>query len=142
MVLNPSERDLEDQPPHVEPAAVCVNHSPGCRGCSIMASTQCAGSRTRDARSERLHHPNALDARARRRRGLTPETSTEHVKVGWVNGRQTNAHKNLSSPRHRIRQIANTENVCRFAVALKDEGFHGALLSIRPDIPTCRPGRR
>jgi len=76
----------------------------------------------------------ALEARARRRRGLTPETSTEHVKIGWVNGRQTNAHKDLSRPRQWIRQIANTENVCRFAVALKDEGFHGALLSIRPDI--------
>src|SRR5258708_27999946 len=37
------------------------------------------------------------------------------------------------------RQIANTENICRLAVALKDEGFHGALLSIRPDIPRCRP---
>src|ERR1700746_3855171 len=55
------------------------------------------------------------------------------------NGRQTCAHKKLSGARQRVRQIANTENVCRFAVALKDEGFHGALLFIRPDIPACRP---
>jgi hypothetical protein len=67
-----------------------------------------ARSRTCNVRSERLHRPDALNTGARRRRGLTPETSTEHVKVGGVNGRKTYAHKNLSRPRHRIRQIAKT----------------------------------